>query len=448
MAKTRSVFLCQECGYKTTKWLGKCPQCGEWNSFVEEVESPADTAVSVHDTPGTGPIAIDKVEYSESSRFSTGIGEFDRAMGGIVPGQAVLLSGEPGIGKSTLLLQTAASLSVGRKVFYINGEESNAQVKSRAARLGIKTAGLYLLNDNNLEHVVSQIDTHKPDILFADSLQTLYSPRYASLPGSVLQVRESAHELISLSKGLGIPLFLVSHITKGGDIAGPKIVEHLVDTVLYIETDSRGYYRILRSLKNRFFSTDEVGFFTMGESGLTGIEDISTAFTSIHSGEVSGVAIFPMIEGNRVFPVEIQGLCTASQFNYPRRAADGIDLNRLSMLAAIMEKKLGANLSASDVYVNITGGLKIEDPALDLAVIFAVYSSLKNKPSALDTIVFGEAGLTGEVRPVFRMEKRLQESKRLGFKRAVIPFQQKGIKPPDGLSVLPVKSIEEGIALL
>ncbi len=446
MPKSKSVFICGDCGYKTSKWLGKCPQCGEWNTLIEEMETSE--PASVHNVSTASPIPIGDVQFSESSRIFTKIDELDRALGGIVPGQAILLSGEPGIGKSTLLLQTAGALAEGHTVFYVNGEESNPQVKSRASRLGLNSKTMYLFNENNLDSIIARVSTDKPDFLFVDSLQTLYSPRYTSLPGSVLQVRECAHELISLSKGLGIPVFLVSHITKGGEIAGPKIVEHLVDTVLYIETDTRGYYRILRPLKNRFYTTEEVGFFTMGENGLTGIEDISTAFTSIHSGAVNGVSIFPMIEGNRVFPVEIQGLCVASQFSYPRRAADGIDLNRLYMLAAIMEKRLGANLSASDLYVNITGGLTIDDPALDLAVIFAVYSSLKDKPVPLDMIVFGEAGLTGEVRPVFRMEKRFAEAKRLGFKRAVVPYQEKGMSPPDGITVLPVKSIEEGIALI
>ncbi len=392
------------------------------------------------------PVSIESVPYDEKARFFTGIPEFDRVLGGIVEGQAILLSGEPGIGKSTLVLGIANKIAEKKKVFYVNGEESNSQVKLRARRMKTEEKNLYLFSENKLDNIIHVLRTEKPDALFVDSIQTLFSERYASLPGSLVQIRESCHELVQFCKSENIPLFLVGHITKSGIIAGPKIVEHMVDTVLFLESDSRGNYRILRSLKNRFAAVDEAGFFTMEENGMEGIQNISCAFIFGHENSASGVSLYPHLEGNRVFPVEIQALAVPSQFNYPKRTADGMDTNRLFMLIAIMEKSLKVNFSAHDVYVNVTSGLKVKDPSLDLSVILALYSSLKDKPSPLDTAAFGEAGLSGEVRPVQKAEKRAQEMARLGIKSIVLPHSGKTLKSIENARLLPVKTITEAIS--
>lgn len=443
-------FVCSGCGYKSSKWLGKCPECSSWNSFVEEVELPSPKQHAKNSPKGSiSPVSIETVSLEDKERLYTRIFEFDRVLGGIVPGQAILLSGEPGIGKSTLILSIAGRLADQKKIYYINGEESNTQVKIRAERTGAVSQNLFLFSENEISAVEARIKTDKPAALFVDSIQTVFSSDYSSLAGSIVQIRESSYRLIQMCKELNIPLFLIGHITKTGNIAGPKVVEHMVDTVLFFEADNRGYYRILRSLKNRFYSTDEIGFFTMEETGLKEIEDASNAFTAIHEESVSGISIFPLLEGNRVFPVEIQALCSPSQFNYPKRTADGMDINRLYMLIAIMEKALKINLSAHDIYLNITNGLKISDPSLDLAVIFAIYSSFKDLPSPLDTAVFGEVGLTGEVRPVLKPEKRAQEMSRLGLARIVLPFQSSGNIPSlEKARVLPVKNILEGIQVI
>lgn len=443
-------FICGQCGYKSSKWLGKCPECESWNSFVEEYEAePSKKSKSIVSTESVPvPLRLDDIQFSEKDRIWSGIGELDRVLGGIVPGQAVLLSGEPGIGKSTLLLKLAGELSKTRNVFYVNGEESGTQVKQRALRIGVNSPGLFMYGENNINEVIKQIKKDKPGALIIDSIQTVYSPDYTSLPGSVVQIRECTYQIVSYCKESGIPLILVGHITKSGSIAGPKIVEHMVDTVLFFECDARGYFRVLRSLKNRFFSTEEVGFFTMEENGLAGIENEATAFTQLHSARVSGISYFPYVEGNRVLPVEVQALCVPSQFNYPKRNSEGFDVNRLSMLIAILEKKQKIVLAGHDVYLNITNGIKINDPALDLAVLSAVYSSFKDADAFLDTAVFGEVGLTGEVRPVQKAEKRMAELARLGFNRFLVPYFPKGYKINASAQILPVKTIDEGILAL
>ncbi len=442
----KTFYLCSNCGYKASKWLGKCPECGQWNTFIEEFEDISKNGVSIRETGHQliSPVLISDIDGKNTGRIFTNFYEFDRVLGGIVPGQAILLSGEPGIGKSTLLLSLAGRIAENKITYYINGEESNYQVKIRADRISVNSKSLYLLSENNVDNIMKRINQDRPEIVFIDSIQTLFSERFNSLPGSIVQIRESAYQLVNLCKSLNIPLFLIGHITKSGSIAGPKVVEHIVDAVLFLEIDNRGYYRILRSLKNRFFTTDEAGFFTMEEKGLKGIEDESTAFTYPHTDTVSGISVFPLLEGNRVFPVEIQGLCSPSQFNYPKRTTDGFDLNRLNMIIAIMERALKINFSSHDVYLNITGGLKIDDPSLDLAVVAALYSSIKGLSSHQDTALFGEVGLTGEVRPVQKNEKRIAEMGRLGFKRIIVPFQDK-ISTSGNIRILPVKSIEEAI---
>ncbi len=448
MAKSKQFYLCTECGYKTAKWLGKCPSCANWNSFEEEVEQELPLSSTAVPLSALEAVSLPDVSYTDADRQHSGIPELDRVLGGLVPGQAVLISGEPGVGKSTLLLQLARHFAKKQKVYYINGEESNSQVKSRADRLGINEKDLYLLSTHDLENILEKMQADRPALCIVDSLQTLSSQRFSSLPGSIVQARECAFSLIQAAKTLNIPLFLVSHITKAGNIAGPKVVEHMVDTVLFLESDERGMYRVLRSIKNRFSSTDEVGFFTMESSGLQEIADLSHAFVNMHDKQVAGVSLFPYLEGNRAFPVEVQALCVPTQFNYPRRTADGIELNRLNMLLAILEKHFRLNYSAQDVFLNITGGLKINDPALDLAVVMALYSSLKNKALSPQAAFFGELGLAGELRPVKRREKRILELDRLGFRE--VYYSQAGTAGEKSTTarLFPLKTLEELITLL
>ncbi len=445
--KSSTVFICIQCGYESSKWMGKCPSCGEWNSFNEEAVSISHPSKgSKTPTSNITPVALNVLDPNEIKRFYTGIGEFDRVLGGLVEGQCVLLSGQPGIGKSTLLLQLAGVWKEHGRVLYVNGEESNNQVKVRASRLGLVEAHIKLVPEVHLEPLLGLIRKERPALLIVDSVQTLISEQFQSVPGSVVQVRETAHALVSLAKELGIPLILVAHINKDGNIAGPKILEHVVDTVLYLESDSKGTYRILRSLKNRFFSTDESGFFKMQKGGLYGQEDLSEAFRFVHEDRVSGVVIFPFLEGQRVIPVEIQALCSPTQFNYPRRAADGMDQTRLLMLIAILERRLKIRLSDLDIYVNITNGLTIDDPALDLAVILSVWSSLKDRSIPQEWVFAGEVGLTGEVRPIAGMEKRISECERLKFQRLFCPTS-KSLKGKTELKLFPIKNIEEALTL-
>lgn len=453
MASPKTWFVCGSCGYKTAKWLGKCPECGEWNAFVEEIvrsPAPSGTRPALHPSPHASakPVSLPEVRSRDSDRLPTGIPEFDRCAGGIVPGQSLLVSGEPGIGKSTLLLQAAGSIAKTRKVYYFNGEESDSQVKLRADRLGVSAPGLFLCAASELDTVLDWISRDNPDVVFLDSLQTLYSDNFDSPAGSVVQVRECAYELVGACKARNVPLFLVSHITKTGNIAGPKVVEHIVDSVFYLESDQKGLHRLLRSLKNRFFSTDEVGLFRMGERGLESVEGFGEDARDVHEGEVSGVTFYPHLEGNRVFPTEVQALCAPSQFNYPRRTADGLDANRLVMLIAVMEKRLKCSLFPLDVYANITSGWNISDPALDLPAAIAVYSSFKDKTVPPDTALFGEVGLAGEVRAVAGAERRLAGLAKAGFKQVVLPFRNAKDIPPNGLKLLPVKSLEEAIGVL
>lgn len=443
MPKPRTFYLCSECGFKSAKWLGRCPQCDSWNSFVEEVERDLPLTSATVNTSTVQALQLDQVAFNDDQRLHSGLSEFDRVVGGLVPGQALLISGEPGVGKSTLLLQLAREFTRQGSVYYVNGEESNAQVKSRAQRLGIAEKGLYLVSTNRLEDIVSLMQQDRPSLVIVDSIQTLQSARFTSLPGSIVQARECSFELIQAAKSWGMPLFLVSHITKSGSIAGPKVVEHMVDSVLFLESDDRGLYRILRSLKNRFFSTEEAGFFTMGQEGLLPVEDLGHAFLNVHDRPVAGVSAFPYLEGNRVIPVEVQALCVATQYNYPRRTADGMELNRLQMLLAILEKHLGLSYATQDVYLNITGGLSINDPALDLAVVLALYSSLHNRPLASDSAWFGELGLAGELRAVKRSGKRIQELSRLGYRSLYFPAARDRLEAPSEVKLYPLKSLRE-----
>ncbi len=443
----KSLFLCFNCGYQSSKWLGRCPECSSWNSFTEEAVSNKSSG-HIDKVPKKTAIPLSKIKSDEKERYFTGIDELDRVLGGIIPGQAILISGEPGIGKSTLILEAANNLAGQGKVFYINGEESNSQIKLRASRLGADNCEVLLFPENDIDEIINALRKEAPKFVFVDSIQTVFSASFESLPGSIVQMRESAYALVKLSKEMDFALFIVGHVTKSGIIAGPKILEHIVDTVLFLEMDGRCYYRILHCNKNRFFSTDEIGFFTMEETGLKSIGNVSEAFLYGHEGQVTGISFFPMAEGNRVIPVEIQALTSPSQFNYPKRTSDGMDPGRLYMLIAVMEKNLKISLSNHDVYLNVTNGLHIQDPALDLPVVAAVYSSLKGLTSALDIMACGEVGLTGEVRPVIKIDKRIAESSRNVFNKMIVPYQAGKLKRPEGFTLYPVKNISECISLM
>ncbi|OIO80591.1 MAG: DNA repair protein RadA [Candidatus Omnitrophica bacterium CG12_big_fil_rev_8_21_14_0_65_43_15] len=414
--KTSTIYVCQSCGYQSSKWLGRCPECEKWNSLVEETDSPV-LALS-------GEISLlNAVDADEAIRITTGIDEFDRILGGgIVPGSVTLIGGDPGIGKSTLLLQVCDRLSVsGKKVLYVSGEESAKQAKLRANRLGTASKELYILNQTNVELIKEHIDKLKPDILVVDSVQVVYSSQITSAPGSVSQVRHCAGFLNVVAKNNEIALFLIGHVTKDGSIAGPRVLEHLVDTVLYFEGDRFTSFRILRSIKNRFGSTNEIAIFEMLITGLSAVENPSLMLLSQRPKNISGSVVVASVEGTRPLLVEIQALTSPVNFGYPSRRSTGIDSNKMSLLIAVLEKRLGFNLSNFDVFTNVVGGLKITEPAVDLGVVAAIASSFKEKIVCPDCVVIGEVGLGAEVRRVNQIQIRVNEAEKLGFKKCVLP---------------------------
>jgi len=414
--KISTIYVCQSCGYQSSKWLGRCPECEKWNSLVEETDSPV-LALS-------GEISLlNAVDADEAIRITTGIDEFDRILGGgIVPGSVTLIGGDPGIGKSTLLLQVCDRLSVsGKKVLYVSGEESAKQAKLRANRLGTASKELYILNQTNVELIKEHIDKLKPDILVVDSVQVVYSSQITSAPGSVSQVRHCAGFLNVVAKNNEIALFLIGHVTKDGSIAGPRVLEHLVDTVLYFEGDRFTSFRILRSIKNRFGSTNEIAIFEMLITGLSAVENPSLMLLSQRPKNISGSVVVASVEGTRPLLVEIQALTSPVNFGYPSRRSTGIDSNKMSLLIAVLEKRLGFNLSNFDVFTNVVGGLKITEPAVDLGVVAAIASSFKEKIVCPDCVVIGEVGLGAEVRRVNQIQIRVNEAEKLGFKKCVLP---------------------------
>ena len=424
MAKAKkSIFFCQNCGHEEAKWLGQCPACGEWNTFVEE---KLDSGITKGTTAGSRSVResvreakvvpLTEVSADDDARCRTGIRELDRVLGGgIVPGSLVLVGGDPGIGKSTLLLQVCRMLSKDKKVLYISGEESQAQIKLRANRMGEFSSNLYLLCETNLEIIRGVIEKERPQLVVIDSIQTMYSEEVSSAPGSVSQVRESTNIFLQLAKGLCIPIFIVGHVTKEGTVAGPRVLEHMVDTVLYFEGDRHASYRILRAVKNRFGSTNEIGVFEMQQAGLAEVENPSEYMLSGRPEHASGSVVACSIEGTRPILIEIQALVCQSNFGMPRRTAAGTDYNRVNLLMAVLEKRLGMALGNSDAYVNIAGGIRMNEPAIDLGIVMAIVSSFRNRPIDEKTIVFGEVGLSGEVRAVNMPEQRVAEAKKLGF---------------------------------
>lgn len=425
MAKGKTtVFFCQNCGHESTKWLGQCPGCKEWNTFVEEVVDKKSIGKAGKER-GSEPqlLPLSQIEMTQDKRISTEMKELDRALGGgIVQGSLVLVGGDPGIGKSTLLLQVCRNLSQKEiKVLYISGEESLQQIKIRAERIGTFTDSLKLLCETNLDIIRSVIDKEKPQIVVIDSIQTMYNEEVASAPGSVSQVRESTAVLMQIAKGMGISVFIVGHVTKEGVVAGPRVLEHMVDTVLYFEGDRHAAYRVLRGVKNRFGSTNEIGVFEMRSEGLAEVENPSEYMLSGKPEGASGSVVACSMEGTRPILIEIQALVCHSNFGMPRRTAAGTDFNRVNLLMAVLEKRLGLQLGNCDAYVNIAGGIRMNEPAIDLGIVLAIISSYKEKPIDEKTICFGEVGLSGEVRAVSMAEQRVSEAKKLGFETCILP---------------------------
>lgn len=451
MAKgKKSIFFCQNCGHEENKWLGQCPMCKEWNSFVEETVTVTRNS-STKQIKEAEVVALKSVETNNEDRICTTIKELDRVLGGgIVPGSLVLVGGDPGIGKSTLLLQVCQKLCESKKqVLYISGEESLKQIKLRANRMGEFTEELLLLCETNLELIKNVIEKRKPEMVVIDSIQTMYSDEVASAPGSVSQVRESTNIFMQLAKGLGIPIFIVGHVTKEGTVAGPRVLEHMVDTVLYFEGDRHASYRILRGVKNRFGSTNEIGVFEMRQNGLVEVGNPSEYMLSGRPENASGSVVACSMEGTRPILLEIQALVCNSNFGMPRRTAAGTDYNRVNLLMAVLEKRAGIHLSASDAYVNIAGGIKMNEPAIDLGIVMALVSSYKNCPVDEKTIVFGEVGLSGEVRAVNMPEQRVVEAKKLGFETCIMPkVSMDAVKEIKGIKIIGVSSISDAIQLI
>lgn len=449
MAKTKTVFYCTACGNETPKWQGRCPACGAWNTMEEHLEKP--TAVGKAKSAPVGqsrkPQRIREVDRDEEIRFSTGMGELDRVLGGgAVSGSLVLVGGAPGIGKSTLLLQICNSLCAGRKVLYVSGEESERQLNLRAQRLGVSPEELYILSETRLSDIMEAVEELKPDILIADSIQTLYNELNESAPGSVSQVKDCTMTLMQLSKSQGITVFVVGHINKDGNIAGPKVLEHMVDCVLYFEGDPNTSYRLLRAAKNRFGSTNEIGVFEMADCGLKEVPNPSQMLLEGRPEGASGTCVACVMEGTRPVLAEVQALVTKTTFNVPRRAADGFDFNRAVLLMAVAEKRANMKLNIFDAYINVIGGLRLDEPGADLAVVLAVASSYRDQAIADDLVAIGEVGLTGEIRSVSHMNQRLAEVARLGFHKCLIPKNgAERIEVPSGLQVYRVRNLREAI---
>ena len=449
MAKTKTVFFCTACGYETPKWMGRCPGCGAYNTMQEHIEKPAAPGRAKSAPVGISrqPQRLCQVDSGDELRFSTGMGELDRVLGGgAVAGSLVLVGGAPGIGKSTLLLQICNSLCQGRSVLYVSGEESERQLKLRAERLQVNPDGLYILSETRLSDILEAVQELKPDILIVDSIQTLYNDANESAPGSISQVKDCTMALLQLSKSEGLTVFVVGHINKDGNIAGPKVLEHMVDCVMYFEGDPNTSYRLLRAAKNRFGSTNEIGVFEMVDSGLKEVPNPSQMLLEGRPQGASGTCVACVMEGTRPILAEVQALVTKTSFNVPRRAADGFDFNRAVLLMAVMEKRAGLQLNLFDAYINVIGGLRLDEPGADLPVALAVASSYRDSAISDDLAAIGEVGLTGEIRAVSQMSQRLAEVARLGFTKVIIPkYGSDKLEIPAGQAVYRVRNIREAI---
>ncbi|HVL68885.1 MAG TPA: DNA repair protein RadA [Vicinamibacterales bacterium] len=456
MKAPKTVFACQECGAQSPKWLGRCPDCGAWNSLVEERPVPEAVTAAAAGKRYTlaataGPQLYADIDIVAADRLTTGVGEFDRVLGGgVVPGSLVLLGGEPGIGKSTLLLQAAAHFAkTFGPVLYSSGEESEHQIKARGERLGIAAAPLYILAETCLERILEEIARLKPSFIIVDSIQTVFSLKFQSAPGSIGQVRESATQLLFAAKGQNIPTFLVGHVTKDGNLAGPKALEHIVDTVLYFEGERHHAHRVVRAVKNRFGAVSELGVFEMTGAGLRAVPNPSALFLAERPANAPGSAVLCCVEGSRPLLVEVQALVSTSSYGNARRMASGIDQNRLSLLLAVLEKRAGLNLTGEDVFVNIAGGMTVDEPAADLAVLAAVASSVRNRPVRQGTAVFGEVGLAGEVRGTTQAALRVREAAQMGFSRCVLPPGScSPVDLPGGIELVEVRTVGEAMDAL
>ena len=448
MAKVKSKYVCQNCGYETAGYLGKCPECGSWGSFVEELSTPVEkkTEVKVFDT--TPPMTLDEIEMNSEIRMSTNISEFDRVLGGgIVQGSLVLIAGDPGIGKSTILLQTSGELcKTGKKVLYISAEESASQIKLRAERLGVKSNTLFIYPQTNLELIKKHIESMKPDLVIVDSIQAIYTSMIQSSAGSVSQIRECCNMLMHIAKSQNISIIVIGHVTKEGNIAGPKVLEHMVDTVIQFEGDKTKTYRILRSIKNRFGNTSEVGIFEMSATGLTEVVNPSELFLKEYNQtQTPGSTIIVTSEGTRPLLVEIQALVGTTPYPAPRRIANGVDTGRVLQILAVLEKRIGLNLSKQDVYVNVIGGIDVNEPAADLGIALAIVTCVRDVVFDPETAIIGEIGLSGEIRAVNHIEKRINEAQKLGFKRIIIPESNDVQEEFKGIQIVKVKRILEAI---
>ena len=452
MAKAKkSIYFCQNCGHEESKWLGQCPMCREWNTFVEEKVTVSKGTAAKSTVREAEVVTLSSVSTDQEDRMQTEIEELDRVLGGgVVPGSLVLVGGDPGIGKSTLLLQVCKRLSdQGRKVLYISGEESLKQIKLRANRMGTFSDHLLLLCETNLETIRQVIEREHPAVAVIDSIQTMYSEEVTAAPGSVSQVREATNTLMQIAKGLNITIFIVGHVTKEGTVAGPRVLEHMVDTVLYFEGDRHASYRILRGVKNRFGSTNEIGVFEMRETGLEEVPNPSEYMLNGRPEDASGSVVACSMEGTRPILMEIQALVCRSNFGMPRRTAAGTDYNRVNLLMAVLEKRVGLPLSNYDAYINIAGGIRMNEPAIDLGIVMAIVSSYKNQSISPGTIVFGEVGLSGEVRAVSMPEQRVAEARKLGFKTCIMPQVSKDmLKKIEGIEVIGVKSVNQAMNLI
>lgn len=450
--KSKTVYVCSECGYESPKWIGKCAGCGEWNTMVEDVRLPQ-KAVTAAAKPlhAFSARPLSQIDAADEHRFVTGIKELDRVLGGgIVKGSVVLLSGDPGIGKSTILLQVCNALQGNLNILYVSGEESAIQIKLRAKRIGVESDNVSIMTETDVQTVCEYISSAKPDLVIIDSIQTMQHSDIASSPGSIVQVRESTNLLLRTGKSLDIPVFIVGHVNKGGDIAGPKVMEHIVDTVLYFEGERNQSYRILRAIKNRFGSTNEIGVFEMTETGLSEVENPSAMMLSGRMSDVSGGCITCIIEGTRPILAEVQGLVTATGFGNARRTAAGFDYNRLNLLLAVLEKRLGLYFSNLDTYLNIVGGIRLDEPAADLAVAMALVSGLRDIPIDENTIAFGEIGLSGELCSVPRAQARVTEAARMGFKQCIMPKSclKQITAVPESIKLVGVRRLSEAVALI
>lgn len=448
MKKTKTVFICQECGYESRGWLGKCPACRSWNTFIEEVDGNRHKY-----SEKILPVLIDDIKIDNEERYTTGIREMDRVLGGgIVKGSLILVGGDPGIGKSTLLLQVCGSITINSKILYVSGEESNKQIKMRADRLLIKNRNILMLTETNIKSVKKVIESEKPEFVVIDSIQTMFTDDLTSAPGSVSQVRTITAELMKVSKGNSITIVIVGHVTKEGAIAGPRVLEHMVDTVLYFEGERNISFRILRAVKNRFGSTNEIGIFEMTDMGLDEVKNPSETMLSGKTENVSGSAVVSCIEGTRPVLLEIQALVCPTSFGMPRRMATGVDYNRITLLMAVLEKRIGMQLHNYDAYVNVAGGLKVFEPASDLGIVLAVASSFRNKPLQSGYISIGEVGLTGEIRAVSHIQKRIMEAMRIGFKTCIVPTGNKKqidhMKHIEKIKIIEAGNVEEVLKLL